>query len=117
MGQTFIDGGEFLIAHSSERTPWHLLAHFIAVGIDARACSYRAAAGWRSETWISLPHDAFTTESALLRRQREHAAGCGAWRMTEAMAKFAREMGVVAKAAGVRDLAERLACPQRRAAM
>src|SRR5262249_24482500 len=33
------------------------------------------------------------------------------------MAKSPREMGVVAKAAGVRDLAERLACPQRRAAM
>ena len=37
--------------------------------------------------------------------------------MTEAMAKFACKMGVVAKAASVRDLAERLACLQRRAAM
>src|SRR5262245_52899125 len=33
------------------------------------------------------------------------------------MAKSPREMGVVAKAAGVRDIAERLACLQRRAAM
>src|SRR6516165_12097265 len=33
------------------------------------------------------------------------------------MAKSPRKMGVVAKAAGVRDLAERLACLQRRAAM
>src|SRR5262245_26486307 len=33
------------------------------------------------------------------------------------MAKSSREMGVVAKTTGVRDLAERLACLQRRAAM
>src|SRR5262245_31161208 len=37
MGHPFIDGGEFLIVHSSERTPWHLLAHLMAVGIDACA--------------------------------------------------------------------------------
>ena len=37
MSQIFIDGGEFLIIHSSERTPWHLLAHLVAVGIGACA--------------------------------------------------------------------------------
>jgi hypothetical protein len=37
VGQIFVDGGEFLIIHSSERTPWHLLAHLVAVGIDACA--------------------------------------------------------------------------------
>src|SRR5262249_60093736 len=37
--------------------------------------------------------------------------------VAEPMAKSPREMGVVAKAAGVRDLAETLACLQRRAAM
>ena len=40
-----------------------------------------------------------------------------AWRVAEPMAKSPREMGVVAKAAGIRDLAERLACLQRRASM
>src|SRR5215471_18460515 len=43
--------------------------------------------------------------------------GATAWRVAEPMAKSPREMGVVAKAAGVRDLAETLACLQRRAAM
>src|SRR5215475_14199307 len=43
--------------------------------------------------------------------------GATAWRVAEPMAKSPREMGVVAKATGVRDLAERLACLQRRAAM
>jgi hypothetical protein len=37
VGQIFVDGGEFLIIHSSERTPRHLLAHLVAVGIDAGA--------------------------------------------------------------------------------
>ena len=37
VGQIFIDGGEFLIIHSSERTPWHLPTHLVAVGIDACA--------------------------------------------------------------------------------
>jgi hypothetical protein len=41
----------------------------------------------------------------------------GAWRVAEPMAKFACEMSVVAKAAGVGDVAERLACAQRRSAM
>ena len=43
--------------------------------------------------------------------------GATAWRVAEPMAKSPREMGVVAKAAGIRDLAERLACLQRRASM
>src|SRR5262249_61132188 len=43
--------------------------------------------------------------------------GATAWRVAEPMAKSPREMGVVAKAAGIRDLAERLACLRRRAAM
>src|SRR5215469_3891460 len=43
--------------------------------------------------------------------------GATAWRVAEPMAKSPREMGVVAKAAGVRDLGERLACLQRHAAM
>src|SRR5215472_10878897 len=43
--------------------------------------------------------------------------GATAWRVAEPMAKSPREMGVVAKAASVRDLAERLVCLQRRAAM
>ena len=37
--------------------------------------------------------------------------------MTKPMAKFAREMGVIAKATGEADLAQRLACSQRRPAM
>ena len=41
----------------------------------------------------------------------------GAWRVAEPMAKFACEMSVVAKAAGVGDVAERLACAQRPSAM
>src|ERR1700737_5611473 len=40
-----------------------------------------------------------------------------AWRVAEPMAKFAREMGVIAKATGEGDLAQRLACSQRRPAM
>src|SRR5262249_20985184 len=43
--------------------------------------------------------------------------GATAWRVAEPMAKSPREMGVVAKAASVRDLAERLACLQRPPAM
>src|SRR5262245_37911239 len=43
--------------------------------------------------------------------------GATAWGVAKPMAKSPREMGVVAKAAGVRDLAERLACLQRYAAM
>ena len=43
--------------------------------------------------------------------------GATAWRVAKPMAKSPREMGVVAKAAGVRDLGERLACLQRGAAM
>src|SRR5262245_18326454 len=38
--------------------------------------------------------------------------GATACRVAEPMAKSPREMGVVAKAASLRDLAERLACPQ-----
>src|SRR6516162_10055437 len=43
--------------------------------------------------------------------------GPTAWRVAKPMAKSPREMGVVAKAAGVRDLGERLAGLQRGAAM
>ena len=43
--------------------------------------------------------------------------GATAWRVAEPMTKSPREMGVVAKPAGVRDLGERLACLQRGAAM
>src|SRR5262249_2237839 len=43
--------------------------------------------------------------------------GAATWRVAKPMAKSSREMGVVAEAAGVRDLAERLACLQRGAAM
>src|ERR1700731_3694668 len=35
VSQIFIDGGEFLIIHSSERTPWHLFAELLPVGIDS----------------------------------------------------------------------------------
>jgi hypothetical protein len=35
--QIFIDGGQFVIIHSSDRTPRHLFADFMAVGIDAGA--------------------------------------------------------------------------------
>src|SRR5215471_21120572 len=45
------------------------------------------------------------------------SSGATAWRVAEAMAKSSREMGVVAEAAGVRDLAEGLACLQQGAAM
>ena len=37
MRQIFIDGGQFVVIHSSNRTPRHLLADFMAVGIDAGA--------------------------------------------------------------------------------
>src|SRR4029077_19313175 len=40
---------------------------------------------------------------ALLRRQHRHVPRCGAWRVTEPVAKLACEMGVVAKTTGVRD--------------
>jgi|ERR1700730_12882 hypothetical protein len=42
---------------------------------------------------------------ALLRWQREHVPRCGAWRVTEPLAKFACEMSIVAKATDVGDLA------------
>src|SRR5712664_3355594 len=35
--QIFIDRPEFFVAHSSDRPPRHLLAEFMAVGIDAGA--------------------------------------------------------------------------------
>src|ERR1700736_445738 len=41
----------------------------------------------------------------------------GAWRATEPMAKFSGENFIVAKAAGVSDLADRLICGQERSAM
>jgi hypothetical protein len=37
----------------------------------------------------------------------------GAWGMTEATAKFSIEISIVAKAAGVGDLADGLACFQK----
>jgi hypothetical protein len=40
----------------------------------------------------------------------------GAWGMTEATAKFSNEISIVAKAAGVGDLADGLACFQKRPA-
>jgi hypothetical protein len=54
---------------------------------------------------------------ALMRRRRERVLCRGTRRMAEAMAKFTREMGVIAKATGEGDLAQRLACSQRRPAM
>jgi hypothetical protein len=45
------------------------------------------------------------------------ALGMGAWRMTKPAEKFSGEISIVAKSAGVCDLAERLACAQQRAAM
>jgi hypothetical protein len=42
-------------------------------------------------------------------------SGVGARRVTEPMAEFSREMCIIAKAAGIGDLAERLACTQQRA--
>ena len=48
---------------------------------------------------------------ALFLLRRDRLAG------SRTVAKSPREMRVVAKAAGVRDFAERLACLQRRAAM
>src|ERR1700730_4184852 len=44
---------------------------------------------------------------ALLRWQRQHVPRCGAWRVTEPLAKFACEMSIVAKATDVGDLAYR----------
>ena len=40
----------------------------------------------------------------------------GAWGMTEATAKFSNEISIVAKAAGVGDLADGLACFEKRPA-
>ena len=37
----------------------------------------------------------------------------GAWGVTEPMTKLSCEVSIVAKAAGVRDLAQRLICSQR----
>jgi hypothetical protein len=44
-------------------------------------------------------------------------AGVGAWRVTELTAKFSCEMSIVTEAAGIGNLAERLACVQQRPAM
>ena len=41
----------------------------------------------------------------------------GAWRVTEPAAKFSGEMSIVTEAAGIGNLAERLACVQQRPAM
>jgi hypothetical protein len=43
--------------------------------------------------------------------------GMGAWGMTETAAKFSAEIGIVAKTAGVGDLADGLACFQKRPAL
>ena len=40
----------------------------------------------------------------------------GAWSVTEATAKFSNEISIVAKAAGIGDLADGLACFQKRPA-
>lgn len=45
------------------------------------------------------------------------SSGVGAWRVAEPMAKFSCEMSVVAKTAGVGDLAQRLARAQQRPAL
>ena len=37
MSQVFVDGRQFLIIHSSDRTPRHLSAELAAIGIDAGA--------------------------------------------------------------------------------
>ena len=37
MSEIFVDGGQFVIIHSSDRTPRHLLADLMAVRIDAGA--------------------------------------------------------------------------------
>jgi len=39
------------------------------------------------------------------------------WRTTEPLAKFSCEVSVIAKATGIGDVAERLACAQQRSAM
>jgi hypothetical protein len=54
---------------------------------------------------------------ARFRGQRDHVLRRGRRRVAEPMAKFSCEMSVVAKAAGVGDLAERLACAQQRPAL
>jgi hypothetical protein len=41
------------------------------------------------------------------------ASGMSHWRMTKSAAKFTGKICVVGKAAGVGDLAERLACAQK----
>src|SRR6516165_1833966 len=51
-------------------------------------------------------------QGALLRRQHELVPGCGTWRVTEPVAKLACEMGIVAKAAGVGNLAQGLVSTQ-----
>jgi hypothetical protein len=35
--QVFVDGSQFLIIHTSDRTPRHLFVEFTAVGVDAGA--------------------------------------------------------------------------------
>jgi hypothetical protein len=37
VSQVFVDGCQFLIIHSSDRTPRHLFVEFMAVGVDAGA--------------------------------------------------------------------------------
>ena len=44
-------------------------------------------------------------------------SGVGARRITKPMAEFSREMRIIAKAAGIGDLAESLACAQQLPAM
>jgi hypothetical protein len=66
---------------------------------------------------MGWPPEAASGRRALFGCRPIVLCGVGAWRITEPMAKFAREMRVVAKAAGVSDFAKRLTCSQQLSAL
>ena len=55
-----------------------------------------------------------STFSGAERPELSAISGMGAWGMAEATAKFSNEISIIAKAAGVGDLADGLACFQKR---
>ena len=65
--------------------------------------SARVVSGWRM----------LTTRARYPAANGTASFDVGAWGVTEPMTKLSCEVSIVAKAAGVRDLAQRLVCSQR----
>ena len=92
-GQIFIDGGEFLIIHSSERTPWHLLAHLVTVGIDAFAHGVEAErSGSQGGPAVSTDRQRDGGRPRFAVGEREHAAVCTGARQRQSGALAAEDM-------------------------